>query len=79
MSNYNLFKFTPGTILTVVTNSGAVYVGAFISVRHCTDSDETEARFIILQLTSAVSPYVIGDVIAITINEITSIGPLRES
>ncbi len=76
MSNINSFTFPLGAIVSIITNSGIVYVGTLLEVRHCNDSNEPGLQFLFLQLTIAVEPYVVGELVAININEITSIGPI---
>lgn len=45
-------------------------------MRHCNDTNGPGLQFLFIQLTSAVGPYVMGELIAINIYEISSIGSI---
>lgn len=45
-------------------------------MRHCNDTNGPRLQFLLIQLTIAVGPYVVGELIAININEISSIGSI---
>ena len=55
-------------------------MGTLLEVRHShIDNNGIGVQFLYIQLTTAVGPYVVGEIIAININEITSIGPVVAS
>lgn len=71
----DLFQFAPGATVYVLTDSGAEFVGHILGLRHQDDA-RPEVQFLFLRLTSASSPYSVGDVVAINVTLIISIGPL---
>jgi hypothetical protein len=68
--------FPTGQIVSVIINSGNVFVGTFLGFRHHDDDDVQEIQYFFIQLTTAVGPYVIGEIIALNSALVESIGPV---
>lgn len=74
--------FGSGITVSVVVASGAVFIGQIVGeVRHheeppmpITLENEIEPEFLLLKLTAATGPYVIGQTIAINVLLIETIG-----
>ncbi|HMM22652.1 MAG TPA: hypothetical protein PKA10_18185 [Selenomonadales bacterium] len=65
-----------GTTVTILTASGVSFTGLFLGIRHHDDDCFQGGQFVFLRLTVASPPYVIGEVIAINLAQIVSIGPI---
>lgn len=72
----NLFSCSGG-IVYITTDSGAVFEGQFLGMRHhCDDLNVQGIPYFYIKLTAAVDPYSIGDVVALNSTLVVSIGPV---
>lgn len=76
MPNIHSLAFPSGGIVSVVTASGDVFVGTVLGIRHHDDSNELGVQFLFIQLSTAVEQYSRGDVVALNLTLIVSIGPI---
>ncbi len=70
----NLFSY--GRIVSVITNSGEIFVGTFLGIRYPDDCNQQGIPFFYIQLTTAVGPYAVGEIVALNLTLVTSIGPV---
>jgi hypothetical protein len=76
MSFEHSFVFPLGVTISVVTDSGAVFVGTLLGIRHHDDAAERGVQYLFIQLTSAVGPYSVGEVVALNETLVVSVGPV---
>lgn len=65
-----------GTCVTVVTNTEEVFVGKVVDLRHCHEAERFEVPFLLIRLTHASGPYAAGEIVALNVLLIISIGPI---
>lgn len=63
-------------IVSITTDSGLVFVGTCLGTRHQDDSNTSGISYIYIQLTTAVGPYTIGEIVALNPALVISIGPV---
>jgi len=69
--------FGSGVVVSVLLVSGVVFTGQIVAeVRHCDDAlaVDIQPEFLLLKLTVAIGPYVVGQTIAINVLLIETIG-----
>lgn len=71
----------PGVTVSIIADTGIVFIGqvrGWRDERHhdCEIVNENNAEFILLQLTAAAGVYTVGEIVAIKLDSIISIGPV---
>jgi len=75
MAHDQAFAFPFGQAVTAVTQSGNVFAGTLLGIRHHNESSQ-RIQLLFIRLTTAVGPYTIGEVVALNTAQIESIGPI---
>jgi hypothetical protein len=75
MSYEHSFVFPLGVTISVVTVTGAVFVGTLLGIRH-NDDNTVGVHYFFIQLTIAVGPYAVGEVVALNESLVVAIGPV---
>ncbi|ACV60998.1 hypothetical protein Dtox_0034 [Desulfofarcimen acetoxidans DSM 771] len=73
------FNFAPGVTVNILTNGGFIFTGELIDETNVTDTTTgtttgTNGSFLIIRLTAATAPFVAGQVVRISTNQIVALG-----
>jgi len=75
MSHGQSYALPFGQTATIVVESGTVFTGTLLGIRHHNESSQ-RIQLLFIRLTIAVGPYTVGEVVALNVAQIESIGPI---